>query len=376
MPTTILGDMKFDARPDRVDFRDLPYRPPLVSLPDEYPGPDLIKQYFPLYAKDDMILDQGNEGACTGFGLAAVVNYLRWERILGERAAAKKGKSAKRLPLVSTRMLYQNARLYDEWRGEDYEGSSCRGAMKGLHKHGVCAEKFWPYLEKDGSDGLSQTGWDQDAARCPLGAYYRIDAKSLVDMQAAINEVHAIYVSGSVHNGWDLDACRSLDAARIRPKGSRDKLGGHAFCLVGYRPDGFIVQNSWGPDWGFHGFGLLPYDEWTEHGSDAWVLALGAPMASVRSPAARTELSLQQRSSLRAPIERSSASAEKKGRSRRGSTARRRSTPSSSDTTGAPIASWSRRTTAPTASGASSRAVLERRRRRGSDTSPSTRTAA
>ena len=28
----------FDARPDRLDLRDLPYRPPLRSLPPRYPG--------------------------------------------------------------------------------------------------------------------------------------------------------------------------------------------------------------------------------------------------------------------------------------------------------------------------------------------------
>ena len=41
-------------------------------------------------------------------------------------------------------MLYELARRYDEWPGENYAGSSARGAMKGWHKHGVCAETMWP----------------------------------------------------------------------------------------------------------------------------------------------------------------------------------------------------------------------------------------
>ena len=47
-------------------------------------------------------------------------------------------------------------------------------------------------------------------------------------------------------------------------------LGGHAVPLVGYFNDGtastsatgggyFIVQNSWGAPWGYHGHFLLPY---------------------------------------------------------------------------------------------------------------------
>lgn len=46
---------------------------------------------------------------------------------------------------VSPRMFYEMARRYDEWPGENYSGSSARGAMKGWHKHGVCEEKLWPY---------------------------------------------------------------------------------------------------------------------------------------------------------------------------------------------------------------------------------------
>ena len=50
-----------------------------------------------------MILDQGEEGACTGFALAAVVNYLIARRI------AEQGHKHARLP-VSARMLYEMAR--------------------------------------------------------------------------------------------------------------------------------------------------------------------------------------------------------------------------------------------------------------------------
>ena len=57
-----LKDRLLDARPDRLDLRDLPYRPPLRSLPHEYPEPARLKQYFPRYAADKMVLDQGRRG--------------------------------------------------------------------------------------------------------------------------------------------------------------------------------------------------------------------------------------------------------------------------------------------------------------------------
>jgi hypothetical protein len=65
--------------------------------------------------------------------------------------------------------------------------------------------------------------------------------------------------------------------------------GGHAFALVGYNERGFVVQNSWGPDWGSKGFALLPYADWVNHGSDAWVFTLGVPaqLASAATPRGR-----------------------------------------------------------------------------------------
>jgi hypothetical protein len=47
---------------------------------------------------------------------------------------------------------------------------------------------------------------------------------------------------------------------------------------VGYNKVGFIVQNSWGSRWGKDGFAILPYDDWINHGMDAWVSVMGAPV--------------------------------------------------------------------------------------------------
>ena len=275
------ADRTFDARPDRLDLRDLPYRPPLRSLPPRYPGDAAVREYLASYVRAGLVLDQGTEGACTGFGLACVVNYLFWVR---HRNAAASDAFAR----VSPRMLYELAKRYDEWRGEDYEGSSCRGALKGWHKHGVCAEALWPYpLDKDGKPVFERPGegWEMDAATRPLGVYYRIDKASVVDVQAAIADVGAVYVSGGAHDGWDA-LMRATPAAAptshadlgVIAKAQKAARGGHAFALVGYDERGFIVQNSWGPRWGAAGFGILPYEDWIENATDAWACALGVAL--------------------------------------------------------------------------------------------------
>ena len=272
-------DRTFDARPDRLDLRDLPYRPPLRSLPPQYPDDKAVREYLASYVRQGLILNQGTEGACTGFGLACVVNYLLWTRHV-------RLKSKKRFETVSPRMLYEMAKRYDEWPGQDYEGSSCRGALKGWHKHGICRLSLWPYpLAPDEKPVFvrPKDGWDVDATRRPLGVYYRIDRASVVDLQAAINNIGAIYVSADAHDGWDALLRERATKPPTRhahlpvipaPKKPKD-LGGHSFAIVGYNECGFVVQNSWGKVWGAAGFGILPYDDWIEHATDAWACALG-----------------------------------------------------------------------------------------------------
>ena len=207
-----------DARPDRLDLRDRVYQPPLGNLPSEYPSNADVKKLLPAYAKAGLIRNQGSEGACTGFGLAAAIDYQQFVR-----AVTAGGTAAKAIRKSSTAMLYQLARLYDEWPGEDYEGSSCRGALKGWHRHGVCSEELWPYTTDKKSKRICEapkqdpknrckvtSNWDIDALGCTLGVYYRVDVRSVVDMQAAIQQIGALYVSATVHEGWEVKASLAM----------------------------------------------------------------------------------------------------------------------------------------------------------------------
>lgn len=59
MPVTMLQNRRFDARPDRIDYRDRLYNPPLVSLPEQSPDPEFIAEHLPSYTGNGLILDQG-----------------------------------------------------------------------------------------------------------------------------------------------------------------------------------------------------------------------------------------------------------------------------------------------------------------------------
>ncbi|MCR5881341.1 C1 family peptidase [Rhizobacter sp. J219] len=188
-------------------------------------------------------------------------------------------------PAISSFMLYSMARRYDEFPGSVQDkGSSLRGALKGWFKHGACREALFDDLAMPPASQKIEDDWWFDAVKRPLGAYYRIDTRSLSDMHAALNEVGILYASAGCHAGWDDGLKQPLMARRptsfktvweIPVKGGQADHPGHAFAIVGYNERGFLIQNSWGRRWGSHGYGLLTYDDWLRNAMDCWVAQLG-----------------------------------------------------------------------------------------------------
>ncbi len=249
-----------DTRRDSADFRDRIYQPALVPLGDR-----LIPERERI-----VVLDQGTEGACTGFALAATINYLN----AGRRVETK----------VSPRMLYEMAKRHDRWPGEDYEGSSARGAMKGWHKNGVCPDSKWPY--NPDREGYFTRARQEAALQFPLGAYYRV-LKKRSDMHAALQQTKVVFAAGAVHAGWDRVGRDGVipDNHKTLPD------GGHAFCIVGYNESGFIIQNSWGEGWGgltidgvdYPGLAVWKYADFDLNFWDGWVARMALPVESLEA---------------------------------------------------------------------------------------------
>ncbi len=239
------------VRPDRSDFRDFPYRPSLMrpadhKLPRTSAGP---------------IWDQGGEESCVGFALATLI---------GDQLSAL----GREETVVSARMLYEAAREHDEFLDDGKGGTSLRGAIKGFFHNGACRAETAPYRpgETNWSLGIEAAVEARDVS---LGAYYKVEPR-LSDTQLAICEAGAVVVSARIHQNW----LGKLPKGRISFR--KGMIGTHAFVLLGYDDKGFILQNSWGPKWGFWnkqpGLAHWSYEDWAENIIDTWVLRL-APRA-------------------------------------------------------------------------------------------------
>ncbi len=250
------------SKRDSLDFRDWIYEPALLPLKEEsFPRKSWMH-----------ILDQGEEGACTGFGLAAAINYL---------IRARGGAGDER---VSARMLYEMAKRHDRWPGEEYAGSSARGAMKGWYKNGVCLERNWPYDVRDAGELTPEVR--ETAIRYPLGAFYRVLPRR-ADLHAALNEVQVVFATAATHKGWN----EPQDGV-IRYDPSWEEEGGHAFAIVGYTAEGFLIQNSWDESWGgvsytdgtsYPGCAIWQDRDFDRNLWDTWVARLARPFESVEA---------------------------------------------------------------------------------------------
>ncbi|HEY9541695.1 MAG TPA: N-acetylmuramidase domain-containing protein, partial [Luteimonas sp.] len=254
-----------NVRPDPIDLRDWMYQPSIAVAPRDWMLPN-----DPRRTKH-----QHQTNACTGFALSTAIEYLL-DR--GQRPCEP----------ISGYMLYSMARRYDEWAEDDDvdSGSSLRGALKGWASHGASAERLWTKLDMPKATNKPDEDWWLDAVKRPMGAYYRISPENMRDMHIALAEVGALCASAFTHAGWDAllgdratPPPTAIDELPViaHARGARDQ--GHAFAIVGYTREGFVIQNSWGDHWGRGGFAVLPYADWLDNAMDCWVVQLGVVTA-------------------------------------------------------------------------------------------------
>lgn len=147
-------------------------------------------------------LDQGEEGACVGFGHSH-------KSCAGPNVHPKTESDAF--------ALYRRAQQIDEWEGENYSGTSVLAGAKAAKEAGWILEYRWCFSVEEILQTLCYIG------PVVLGLWW-------------------------YEGMWDTDA-----AGYIRPTGGR--VGGHCLLALGYDHENqrVLLHNSWGPGWGENG---------------------------------------------------------------------------------------------------------------------------
>lgn len=160
-----------------------------------------------------VVLDQGSEGACVGFG---------WAGELAARPAVWAG-----IDNAMARSLYRRAQLLDDWAGEDYSGSSVLAGAKAVTELRGMSEYRWAFGLADVVDALAWHG------PVVLGVQWR------EGMYAPRGD--ELELAGAVVGGH----CILANAVDV--KGQRVRL-----------------HNSWGAGWGHAGEAWLSWDALSE----------------------------------------------------------------------------------------------------------------
>lgn len=255
--------------PDRADSRDQIYQPRLIPVPAATAAlPNLP------------IGDQRHEGSCAAFAVAAAIEHQLSAQHPGARRFT-----------ASIRMLDRMARGYDEWLDDAGDGTSLRAVLKGFYHNGVCREESSPYYPGR-PDFFLTRALAREARDLTLGAYQRVPLV-LDDLRRAVAELGAVIVSAEVHDGWDQAKDGVIAYDPLAPPESPPRR--HAFLIVGYDANGFIIQNSRGPSWGGYrasgqrhpGLARWSYEDWAANCCDAWVIRLAPRGAGAFLTAAR-----------------------------------------------------------------------------------------
>jgi C1A family cysteine protease len=184
------------------------------------------------------VFSQGDVGSCTAQSIALMIRNF--------------------LPIKISRLFqYYNCRVMDGTVDVD-GGTTLRQAMKALNRYGMCNEAYWLYYQK---------AWNikppNDAYQDATGYIGKFEYKRLAQDTDALKTHLAVnakpFVFGFIiYSNFDT---QNFTRNNVMPQPYGKIMGGHAVTCIGYNDNlqCFIVQNSWGKDWGVNGTFLMPY---------------------------------------------------------------------------------------------------------------------
>jgi hypothetical protein len=245
-----------NLKPSPYDARDYKYIANTTSLP----------RRVDLREHAGSIEDQETIGSCTA---NATVSALE---LMAQRAG--------KFNNLSRLFLYFTTREYENRIGQD--GAVLRDAMKMANQRGVSLEMTYPY-DVSKVDSLPPTEVYKEAKQRLVSSYEAVTLNpdsflvSANNIKAAIAAGHPVVVALKLRRrvfsiSGPLSEHNKIDTTQ---PGYNDWVGNHAVTIVGYDDDlsggMFIIENSWGTQWGDQGYWGYSYSLVNEI-YEAWVV--------------------------------------------------------------------------------------------------------
>ena len=156
----------------------------------------------------------------------------------------------------SAMWIYKKGKIHDPFKGEDYSGTTIKGACRGLIKEGCCEEKYWPYQDSEDTEMLD--GAKENAIQYKIKAYYVIPKHQHDLIKKALLK-ETLWTSFKVNTQFYYTGKNGIVDTEKYLKSK--PAGGHAVAMTGWRYiEGNLYwefQNSWGTSFGNRGFFYL-----------------------------------------------------------------------------------------------------------------------
>lgn len=206
LPTTDIRDREYPAHRLAVQR--------LGHLTDD--DQDVLNRGWRYWWDEGWWGDQGNEPECVAYAML---------HLLEDGPHTKDPTRPGAGPIINPNRLYRGAQQNDEWPGEQYDGTSARGACKWLKHQGVISSYSWYFTLEQLVDGLLLVGPSAFGTLWTSGMFYP-----------------------------DEDGF-------IRPTGSA--RGGHEVLAngVNMHEEKIRFKNSWGRHWGDGGQFWMRFDD-------------------------------------------------------------------------------------------------------------------
>jgi C1A family cysteine protease len=211
--------------------------------------------------------DQGQLGSCTGNALVGAMEYLENK--------SKEFEANGKFVDLSRLFVYYNERTLEGTVNKD-NGAQISDGVKTLATQGVCTEFMWPYAIHRFAVKPPATAYT-DAATRKITAYARVDrSNGIQGIKQALASGYPIVFGFTVYESFESEDMANTGVLHMPDLHTEQCMGGHAVLMVGYddTTQRVKVRNSWGANWGQHGYFTMPYAYVTSPSlaNDFWTL--------------------------------------------------------------------------------------------------------